>query len=428
MRIAVVGAGISGLGCAHALARDPSVHVTLYEAAPRLGGHTHTVDVDLDGVRFPVDTGFLVCNERTYPNLLRLFDELAVPLAASDMSFSVSVPLAGGRRLEWAGSNLDTVFAQRCNLVSPHFLAMLADLLRFNRHATRIAQDATETGAMSLGEFLDAHGYSRRLRDHYLLPMAAAIWSCPIAMMLDYPVANFIRFCHNHGLLQVTHRPRWLTVRGGARQYVQKIAAKLDDVRAGDPVFDVRRLATGKVFVKSAGGREAYDHVVLASHSNQSLKMLTDATADERAVLAAVSYQTNRAWLHTDQALMPRSGKVWSSWNYLSDGHASPSVSVTYLLNRLQPLPFTTPLFLSLNPQRAPAKEHVIAQIEYAHPVFNARAVAAQRRLPAVQGGRQIWFAGAWTGYGFHEDGLTSGLAVADALLAQRRVPQPLAA
>jgi predicted NAD/FAD-binding protein len=439
MRIAVVGAGIAGLGCSYALLAHarasgaPQPHVTLYEAAPRLGGHTNTVDVTLDGTRHPVDTGFLVFNHRTYPNLLRLFDELGVPTTASDMSFSASVPVAGPfgtRRLEWSGSSLDTVFAQRRNLASPAFLGMLSDLLRFNRQASRIATRAAPAYGLSLGEFLDLHRYGVPFRDWYLLPMAAAIWSCPVATMLAYPVQTFVRFCHNHGLLQVAGRPQWFTVRGGARQYVQKIAARLPDVRVNEPVHAVSRTPSGPVRVASRHGAALYDHVVLACHSDQARRLLRDADADERAVLSAVGYQPNRALLHTDTRLMPADRKVWSAWNYLSDGAADGAtrVSVTYLLNRLQPLPFTTPLFVSLNPLREPDPASVIAGFDYAHPVFDAAAIDAQLRLPSVQGRGGVWFAGAWTGYGFHEDGLKSGLAVAGALNALAVGPRRMAA
>jgi predicted NAD/FAD-binding protein len=431
MKVAIVGSGIAGLGCAHALhaERPHGVQVTLFEAEQRLGGHTHTVDVRLDGIDHPVDTGFLVFNERTYPNLIRLFAELGVPTAKSDMSFAVSVPTAGGRRIEWAGTDLDSVFAQRRNLASPRFLAMLADILRFNRHATRIAQGAEAAFEQSLGEFLDRHRYGENFRRWYLLPMAAAIWSCPMRTMLDYPVATFVRFCHNHGLLQVNDRPQWHTVAGGARQYVRKIAAQLADLRLGTPVLEVRRNeAAGKVSLRTPRGVEVFDHVVLACHSDQSAALLADADAAERRLLAGARYQPNRAVLHTDARLMPRLRKVWSSWNYLSNGAADPSVSVTYLLNRLQPLPFATPLFVSLNPIAEPAPESVIAEFEYSHPIFDARMIEAQKRLPDVQGRRRVWLAGAWTGYGFHEDGLKSGLAVAGALASLARSRQPLAA
>jgi predicted NAD/FAD-binding protein len=435
MRIAVIGAGIAGLGCSYALVRDVhEARVTLYEAAPRLGGHTNTVDVALDGMVHPVDTGFLVFNRRTYPNLLRLFAELEVPIAPSDMSFSVSVPVHGTfgkRRLEWSGANLDTVFAQRRNLGSPDFLRMLMDLLRFNAQATRIAAGVESGSDLSLGEFLLQHGYGPAFRDWYLLPMAAAIWSCPMATMLAYPVATFVRFCHNHGLLQVNDRPQWYTVAGGARRYVQGIAAKLPVVRIDDPVFSVTRTDAGKVLVASRYGREHYDEVVLACHSDQSLRVLRDADLAERTVLDGVRYQPNRAVLHTDARLMPDNRKVWSAWNYLSDGGAAAApagVSVTYLLNKLQPLPFKTPVFLSLNPLEQPDAARILAEFNYTHPVFDARAIAAQRRLPSVQGKRGVWFAGAWSGYGFHEDGLKSGLSVAAALQAAATLPARLVA
>ena len=431
MKVAIVGSGISGLGCAHALLaeRRHGVQVTLFEAERRLGGHTHTVDVRLDGIEHPVDTGFLVFNERTYPHLIRLFAELGVPTAKSDMSFAVSVPAAGGRRIEWAGTDLPSVFAQRRNLASPRFLAMLADILRFNRQATRIAQGAEAAGEQTLGEFLDRHRYGESFRRWYLLPMAAAIWSCPMQTMLGYPLATFLRFCHNHGLLQVSDRPQWYTVAGGARQYVQRIAARLPDLRLATPVLEVRRNdAAGKVSVRTARGVEAFDHVVLACHSDQSAALLADADEAERRLLAGARYQPNRAVLHTDPRLMPHLRKVWSSWNYLSDGKADPAVSVTYLLNKLQPLPFATPLFVSLNPIAEPAPEAVIAEFEYSHPIFDARMIEAQKRLADVQGRRRVWLAGAWTGYGFHEDGLKSGLAVAGALSALGRTAQRLAA
>ena len=418
MRIAVIGSGISGLGCAHALHKD--AHVSLYEAESRLGGHTNTVDVTLDNLTYPVDTGFLVLNERTYPNLIRLLAELGVPTARSDMSFAVSVNL-GWRRLEWSGTDLNGVFAQRRNLVSPRFLAMLRDILRFNEHATRIAlgQEAVES-RLSLGEFLERNGYGSPFRNWYLLPMAAAIWSCPIATMLSYPVATFVRFCHNHGLLQVNDRPQWYTVRGGARQYVRRIAARLHEVRTSDPVQEVRRdAASGRVVVRSRSGSALYDHVVLACHSDQAHRLLVDADPLERSVIGNVQFQPNRALLHTDARLMPESRGVWSAWNYMSDGNAEPHVSVTYLLNKLQPLPFSTPLFISLYPSIEPRADTVMAEFDYTHPVFDARAIEAQRRLPGVQGRRGVWLAGAWTGYGFHEDGLKSGLAVAAAIQRQ---------
>jgi uncharacterized protein len=419
MKIAVIGGGIAGLAAARNLSRFADV--TLYEAERRLGGHANTVDVTVDDQRFAVDTGFLVFNERTYPKLIRLFSDLAIPTAPSEMSFAVSVPLAGGRHLEWAGTNLATVFAQRRNLLSPRFVGMLADLLRFNREATAIAQLPSAETSVTLGDFLDRNRYGVAFRRWYLLPMAAAIWSCPVRTMLDYPLATFARFCHNHGLLQVNDRPKWHTVAGGARQYVDSIAADLGAIRLGDPVRRVtRENGSRQVLVTSDAGIARYDEVVLACHSDQSLALLADADDAERNLLASVRYQRNRALLHTDTRLMPRARSVWSSWNYLSDGGDEPQVAVTYLLNKLQPLPTKTPLLLSLNPLLEPRPETLLGEFDYAHPVFDRAAIAAQQMLPEFQGSRQVWFAGAWTGYGFHEDGLSSGLAVAAAIRALR--------
>ncbi len=418
MKIAVIGAGISGLSCAYRLVQG-GAEVTLYEAGSYFGGHSNTVDVTLDGQTFGVDTGFLVFNDRTYPELIALFAELGVETAPSDMSFSVRLPL-DGRSLEWAGSNLDTVFAQRANLLRPRFLRMLRDILRFNAQATAMAESAT-IPAMPLGEFLSQQGYSQQFRDWYLLPMAACIWSCPSDQMLAFPASTFIRFCHNHGLLQVSDRPRWHTVRGGSRNYVAKLLAGIPDQRLATPVTAVTRAPGGgarSVRVATAHGSEQFDHVVMACHSDQSLALLGDARADEQAVLSAVRYQPNRAVLHTDARCLPRSRKAWSAWNYQSNAAPTPEVCVHYLLGMLQPLPFSTPVIVSLNPLDQPDPARVLASFDYAHPVFDAGAIAAQLRLPALQGRQNTWFAGAWTGYGFHEDGLKSGLAAAASLRA----------
>ena len=430
--IAVIGAGISGLSCAWRLhgadgAVTPSVVV--YEANDYIGGHTHTVDATVDGVTHPVDTGFLVFNHRTYPRLVALFETLGVETTASEMTFSVHVERGGARALEWAGTDLNSVFVQRRNVADPRFLRMLVDLLRFNRAATALARSTDAAagstfGTWSLGEYLDAHRYSRVFRDWYLLPMAAAIWSCSTRQMRDFPLATFVRFCDNHGLLQVVDRPQWRTVTGGARRYVERIVATLPDVRVSTPVQSVARTRVGdriKVAVRSARGVALYDRVVFASHSDQSLAMLDDADADQRALLGAVRYQANRAILHTDASVLPARRGAWAAWNYRSDeasgARGDAGVSVHYLLNKLQPLPFARPVVLSLNPAVRPDASTVLDEFDYAHPLFDARAIRAQRQLPALQGRDGIWFAGAWTGYGFHEDGLGSGLDVAEAIL-----------
>jgi uncharacterized protein len=411
-RLAVVGSGISGLAAAWLLSR--AHRVTLFESSPTFGGHTHTVDVTVDGRTFPVDTGFLVFNERTYPNLCALFAHLGVPSVASEMTFSVSIEDAG---VEWAGSSLATVFAQKRNLVRPEFWRMLTDILRFNAAATTRAQGAGADPAETLGAFVARGRYGRAFVDWYLLPMGAAIWSCPAAEMLDTPADTFLRFCHNHGLLQIEGRPQWRTVAGGGREYVRRIVADLADARAATPVRAIVREADD-VRVTTDRGVERFDQVVLATHSPDTLRLLgDDATADEAACLAAVRYQDNVAWLHTDTALLPRTRETWSAWNYRAERGAADRrpVSVTYLINRLQPLPVDTPVMVSLNPVRAPAPERVLRRIEYAHPLFDAKAIAAQAAVSALQGQRRTWFCGAWQRNGFHEDGLWSALRVAAA-------------
>ena len=415
-RVAVIGSGISGLSVAHALADE--AQVTLFEADSYFGGHTHTVDITLDGQTHGVDTGFLVFNERTYPKLIELFGELQVPTALSDMSFSVQVPDIG---LEWSGSDLNTVFAQRRNLLRPAFWRMLRDVTRFNRLATALAECDIETERQqAIGDFLAQHRFSVEFRDWYFLPMIGCIWSCPTDQMLRFPIATMIRFCHNHGLIQVTRRPRWFTVQGGARHYVDKLLRGIPDARLNTPVRSVRRLqASAQVSVATDHGTELFDEVVLACHSDQSLALLADATPAERAVLGAIRYHRNRAVLHTDTAVLPRRKIAWAAWNY-ERAHAgsreSTAVCLHYLINRLQPLPFKTPVVVSLNPITEPRADTVHGEYDYAHPVFDAAAIAAQQRVPSLQGEAHTWFCGAWTRYGFHEDGLTSGLAVVDGL------------
>lgn len=415
-RVAVIGSGISGLSVAHALANE--ARVTLFEAGAYFGGHTHTVDVTLEGQTHGVDTGFLVFNERTYPKLIALFDELQVPTALSDMSFSVQVPDIG---LEWSGSDLTTVFAQRRNLVRPAFWRMLRDLMRFNRLTTELAEQGTACSQQqAIGDFLSEHRFSTEFRDWYFLPMIGCIWSCPTDQMLRFPIATMIRFCHNHGLIQVTNRPRWYTVNGGARQYVEKLLRRVPDARLNTPVRGVRRAQSGgQVSVATDHGTELFDEVVLACHSDQSLALLTDATAAEREVLGTIRYHRNRAVLHTDTTLLPRRKIAWAAWNYeraRAGSRESAAVCLHYLLNRLQPLPFKTPVVVSLNPITEPRADTIHGEYDYAHPVFDAAAMAAQQRVPSLQGEGHTWFCGAWTRYGFHEDGLMSGLAVVDGL------------
>lgn len=428
MKVAVIGSGIAGLAAAHRLA--PHARLTLFEAGTHFGGHTHTVDVTLPGadgrmVTHGVDTGFLVFNQRTYPQLIALFEQLGVATSPSDMSFSVQVPGAfPAGPLEWCGSDLSAVFTQRGNLVRPRFWRMLAQILRFNRLATEIAEaEADAELRQPLQAFLQAHGFSRAFQEWYLLPMIGCIWSCPTEQMLRFPVGTLIRFCHNHGLLQVRDRPQWHTVTGGARHYVARILKGIADQRIATPVLSVKRDDEG-VDIRTAAGSERFDYAVIAAHSDQALAMLADAGVEERRLLGAIGYQPNQAVLHTDASVLPSHPRAWAAWNYeraAGDGSA-PRVCLHYLLNRLQPLPWPQPVIVSLNPVRPIARSRILGEYSYAHPVFDQAAVRAQGQLATIQGKRRTWFAGAWTGYGFHEDGLKSGLAAARALLLQAEV------
>jgi len=423
MKLAIVGSGISGLAVAHTLKEHADI--TVFEAGDYFGGHTHTVDITLPTPQGPVthgvDTGFLVFNERTYPNLIQLFAELQVQTAPSDMSFSVKVPGAlRGKTLEWSGTDLNSVFTQRSNLVNPRFWRMLADVMRFNALCTRIAQEQREKDLQQpLADFLRTHNFSEPFRDWYFLPMLGCIWSCPTDQMLQFPVATMIRFCHNHGLIQVTNRPQWFSVVGGARHYVDKILAGVHDKRLNTPVRLIERDAQG-VRIVTDGHAERFDQVVIATHTDQALGMLREASTYERSLLGAIRYQDNRAVLHTDASVLPAHPKTWAAWNYeraTSSERESSRVCLHYLLNRLQRIPFAQPVVVSLNPLQAIDPATILGEYDYAHPVFDLAAIEAQKRLPLLQGQQHTWYAGAWTGYGFHEDGLKSGLQVGQSLL-----------
>lgn len=429
MKIAVIGSGIAGLSAAWLLARhsNGAHQVVLFEKDARLGGHTHTIDVNVDGITHAIDTGFLVYNGWTYPNLIALFDALQIETAPSDMSFSIKMmDDAGCGRLEWCGSDdPSTVWAQPTNLLKPAFLGMLRDLLRFNRQAQRLTGGESFKMSGTLGEYLDQHGYGTAFREWYLEPMAACIWSTPLDHVTGFPLKKFLVFCKNHGLISVNDRPKWRTVKGGARHYVNAIAAQLPDVRLG---AEVTRLASieGQLEVVTPKGGERFDHVVMACHTDQARSFMRESFTAQCEALSGIAYQANTAIVHTDRRLLPDRPRAWGAWNYLGwhptanaakrNALRSAPVSLSYLINKLQPLPFHSPVIVTMNPLIEPQPDKVLKTIAYDHPLFLKQSVDAQRAIRRLQGQDNLWFAGAWTRYGFHEDGVMSGVAVARAL------------
>lgn len=417
LKIAVIGAGISGLSAAWLLNHDHDV--TLYEALPRLGGHSHTVDAPGPRGAIPVDTGFIVYNSLNYPNLTAMFDYLGVATQASNMGFAVSLDQG---RVEYGGDSLVALFSQWRNLVKPRFWSMLADLARFYREAPGHI-DALDGEETSLGDYLDAHGYGAAFQDDHLLPQAGAIWSASPSDIRDFPAAAFIRFCDNHGLLKITDRPQWRTVTGGSRAYVAKLTAPLAGrIRAGSAVTRVARTPAG-VAVRSNGETRLFDHVLIAAHADEGLALLADPLPRESAILGCFTYSRNEAVLHTDADLMPRRRNTWSAWNYLgrTDPGGDRRLCVTYWMNRLQTIPHETPLFVTLNPITPPEARTILRTDVYHHPLFNAAALRAQKSLWSLQGEGGVWWCGAYFGSGFHEDGLQAGLAVAEAIGGRKR-------
>jgi predicted NAD/FAD-binding protein len=411
-----VGAGIAGLGAAWLLSRRHDV--TVFERNAYLGGHSNTVEVGTGSGAVGVDTGFVVFNRKNYPHLTRLFAHLGVETQETDMTFAASVD---DGRIEYAGSDLNSLFAQRGNLVSPAYWRMLRDILRFNRDAKRSLREGDADG-LSLGAYLERGRYADRLADHYLLPMAAAIWSCPTATMRDFPAISFFRFFENHGLLDLFDRPQWRTVTGGSRRYVARLAADLaGPARVSRPAVAVRRSGDGVLVHAADGTAERFDAVVLACHADEALHLIDEPRPAERAILSRFGYQENRTILHCDPALMPRERRVWSSWNYLAATGAAGTerVSVSYWMNRLQRLPGEQQFFVSLNPLREPRPETIVAEMTYHHPVFDADAVRSQGLLPQLQGRDRLWFCGSYFGFGFHEDALASAVSVARQLGAE---------
>ena len=416
-KIAVIGSGISGLSCAWLL--NKAHQVTLYEKDDRLGGHSHTVSFNIDNQQIDVDTGFIVYNPVNYPNLVRFFEHLGVTSCATDMSFAASIQQGEHLTpLEYSGCGLKGLFAQKRNLISPTFWSMIKDLLRFYRDTDAMLNDHN-LADLTLGELLKLKGYKTAFINNHLLPMGAAIWSTPAQEMLNYPAQSFLRFCKNHGLVQLSDRPQWRTLPGGSIRYVNKVADALDGkVRLNSRIHRICRKQDG-VFIEDLHGRgEHYDEVVLACHADQALALLADPTESEQQLLSCFPYQRNRAILHLDQSLLPENKAAWSSWNYMAEAqnNTGQRVSVSYLMNRLQPLNTDEPVIVSLNPLTEPDQDKLIRTFNYDHPVFNKDSLNNQKRLWQLQGKQNTWFCGAYFGYGFHEDGLQSGLAVAEQL------------
>jgi uncharacterized protein len=416
LKVAVIGAGVSGLSCAWLLGQAHAV--TLYEAQDRLGGHANTVDVSGPDGPTPVDTGFIVYNEANYPNLTAMFRHLEVKTQVAEMSFGVSLDDGA---LEYGSAHPLALLAQPSNAVRPRFWSMLADLVRFYREAPQ-SLAALERQPATLGEFLDRGGYGRAFQDDHLLPQIGAIWSSTADQARDYPAEALIRFFENHGLLKLVRRPQWRTVAGGSREYVARLHARFSGrTRTGAPVVAVRQGLRGVQVHTASGDVESFDQVVLATPAHRALQLLDQPGRETRSLLGAFRHSRNRAVLHSDPALMPRRRAAWSAWNHIGRRGAAAEFCVTYWMNELQGLPRGRDLFVTLNPHREPAPDRTLAAFDYEHPLFDAPALAAQRRLWSVQGEGGVWFCGAHLGAGFHEDGLQSGLAVAEALGGVRR-------
>lgn len=405
-KIAIIGSGISGLASAYFLKRKHDI--TLYEKEDRLGGHSRTITVRKDGRIIPVDTGFIVFNERNYPNLTALFAELGVPVKDSDMTYAMSV---GNGDFEWGAQDLNTIFGQRRNIFRPSFYRLFGEVMRFNRAAE---EAVAANPVISLGDLIASMGLSEQFRQLYLLPMSGAIWSSPPRQMLAFPARVFVDFFRNHGLLAMSGQPQWRTVDGGSKEYVARIAASLgDSVKTGCAAMSVRRDKAGIHVTDTTGSTTAFDHVVFACHSDEALALIADPTGAEAAALGAIRYQRNDAILHADPRFMPRRRRCWASWNYKSDGKGNePAVSVTYWMNRLQGIDRSFPLFVTLNPQSTVADSDIYDRHVFHHPVFDAPAISAQHDIAGMQGRNNTWFCGAYLRHGFHEDGLHSALKV----------------
>lgn len=414
MKIAIIGSGISGLTTAHYLA--PHASVTLYEKAPRLGGHTATVDVTVDGRNYAVDTGFIVYNERTYPNFIRLISELGVAVKKTTMGFSVSSRQDG---LEYSGNSLATLFAQKRNIFNSGHWRMIFDIIRFNHKAKRDLDSGHVAADTTLGSYLKQNCYSHGFINHYLVPMGAAIWSASTDVMLNFPMQFFIRFFHNHGLLQISNRPQWHVIEGGSRNYIARLLSAAKPKIVINAVITRIEMAGDQVELLLAdGSRTRYDEVVFATHSNEALSLLgSSATEQERSVLGAMPYQSNAVVLHTDEKLLPALKSTWSSWNYLLHSYRQDHATLTYNMNLLQGLKAPVTFCLTLNDTAAINPNKILARFSYEHPVFTRESLAAQQRWSEINGVEKRWYCGAYWRNGFHEDGVVSALRVANTIL-----------
>ncbi|PKH39990.1 FAD-dependent oxidoreductase [Pseudomonas sp. 43NM1] len=411
MNIAIIGSGISGLTSAYLLNRRHDI--TVFEASDWVGGHTHTVDVTVDGQTHAVDTGFIVFNDWTYPNFIRLLGQLGVRFKPTEMSFSVNDPDSG---LEYNGNNLNSLFAQRSNLLSPGFWKMLRDILRFNKEALRDLEQQRIAADTTLNDYLQANGYSERFILHYIVPMGAAIWSMSMADMLGFPLQLFVRFFKNHGLLSVNDRPQWCVIEGGSSAYIAPLTASFKErIRLNCPVTRVERDLDG-VVIHSAAGSERFDKVIFACHSDQALKLLAEPSSAEQSILGALPYADNEVVLHTDIGLLPKRKLAWASWNYRLNGAGTTHAAVTYDMNILQGLQSDTTFCVSLNQSAGIDPSKVLAKFTYAHPQYSLKAVAAQQRWEELDGAQHTYYCGAYWANGFHEDGVVSALRVARSL------------
>ena len=401
-KVAVIGSGIAGVASAYYL-QKAGLELSLFEASNYFGGHTNTIDIRLDGLTFPVDTGFLVHNDRTYPNLVSFFEELGVDVHQSDMTFSVQNLQ---QQLYWAGTDLNTVFAQRKNLVSIRFYRFLSEIMRFNRNSARYLERCGSNLQLTLGQLLKKEGYSTEFSEWYLLPMGGSIWSTPTEKMLEFPAYTFLQFCMNHGLLQLTDRPQWKTVVGGCRTYVGKALARVSNKYLKEPVQSVVPTERG-VRITTNHRTEDFDACIICTHPPQTIVMLAEADTETLSALSCFRYQPNMAVVHTDETALPPK-RAWAAWNYCSTGNDQEAVSVSYLINLLQPLPTQKPVIVTLNPIVDIAEDKVLRKINYEHPLFDEAAVQAQHKMKKLQGKNGIYYAGAWMRYGFHEDGILS--------------------